>query len=1017
MKTKSSSFISARAALGALFLMASVILVVLALNPKMLQGKPRDLQKEAASAPAPDSVLPPSGILFTHNTLVDFSAGGGEPFINSAPVAIPAPSPNVNSAPPTPAGAPFISVPFGFSTTVSLLWKSMDGGRSFIQLGTPIVRDSVAGPGGGDTHQYFDALGRFYFCDLSAACVTTAVSDDGGNTFPKENPASCLGPNDPGGAQDDRQWIGAFGDGRGYTTVRNLAVSVGGNFHMNTTRDAGMTWAGSQSIGTVSQSGPMVVDRSKRNFGGSDYIVAYQMYYSGGTLNAFRIRDPDTGAAVLVDNLTIGTPGTGIANVFPTIAIDTAGNLYVTFSDTTAIYLMTSTDRGDTWSNVKRVSPTTGSEGTGTIIMPWVIAGDPGRADIVWYRGSIAGNSTSTDNRWDIYMAQTLNAFATSPTFSYTKVNETNIHFGQICLGGTFCDVTVPPGTNDRSFLEFPSITLDDRGAAQITWNDNTNQAAVTAANPTVTGLPYVMFSKQLCGPSLFTSVGDVGQAGTVAITAPANNAVVTSPVTVQGTHTLPPATFDKDEAGDALFPDHGPVIGTNVPALDIRQVDMTENATNIIVHMQVADATTAALATATGTGGGDGLLYLVQWDYDESTADPIDKVFWVAAEVRAGQALGRTGTLGVIRSATSKKYITYNPDAVNSVQVTVNISNTAPGTITLTIPRSLVGNPPNGASLYSVTGYAMSERGPLAATPCPPAPASCENIFDPTSLPIRVDTAGAFTYVIGAGMQLDGVVQLSLDDPTFSFPTPATANLNGTWQGTLTGVSGGQHRVYARQVVRGGCATSLTPSVLFTVPGGVPSLTSVVSRFTHGGVTPPPVGPGDISLPLPVGTGPRAVEPRSSASLGAGNYQLVFTFANALTNVGGASVTSHNPATGTGSVSGAPMMSGNTCTVNLTGVSNAQYMQVTLTGVADIVGNTGNVLSPELGILIGDVNGNGVLTNADVSLVKAQVAAGGSVTTSNFRDDVNANGVITNADVSVTKAQVAAGTQLPSTP
>jgi hypothetical protein len=195
------------------------------------------------------------------------------------------------------------------------------------------------------------------------------------------------------------------------------------------------------------------------------------------------------------------------------------------------------------------------------------------------------------------------------------------------------------------------------------------------------------------------------------------------------------------------------------------------------------------------------------------------------------------------------------------------------------------------------------------------------------------------------------------------------------------------------------------------------PSLTSVVSRFTHGAVTPPPVGPGDISLPLPVGTGPRAVEPRSSASLGAGKYQLVFTFANALTNVGGASVTNHNPANGTGSVSGAPLMSGNTCTVNLTNVSNAQYIQVTLTGVTDVLGNTGNVLSPELGILIGDVNGNGVLTNADVSLVKAQVASGGSVTSSNFRDDVNANGVITNADVSVTKAQVAAGTQLPSTP
>jgi hypothetical protein len=1002
MQTKSSFFISARAAFGALFLMAGVVLVVLALNIHVTQGRaPRDLQKEAASAPAPDapdSVLPPSGILFTHNTLVDFSAGGGEPFINSATVAIPAPSPNLNSAPPTPAGAPFISVPFGFSTTVSLLWKSMDGGRTFIPLGTPIVRDSVPGPGGGDTHQYFDALGRFYFCDLAAACVTTAVSDDGGNTFPKVNPVSCLGPNDPTGAQDDRQWIGAFGDGRGYTTVRNLAVSVGDNFHMNTTRDAGMTWAGSQQIGTVDQSGPMVVDRSKRDFGGTNYIVAYQMYYSGGTLNAFRIRDPDTGAPVIVDNLTIGTPGTGIANVFPTIAVDTAGNLYVTFSDTTAIYMMTSQDRGDSWSNVKRVSPTTGSEGTGTIIMPWVIAGDPGRADIVWYRGSIAGNSTSTSNRWDIYMAQTLNAFATTPSFTYTKVNETNIHFGQICLGGTFCDVTVPPGTNDRSFLEFPSISIDDRGAAMITFNDNTNQAAVTAANPTVTGLPYVMFSKQLCGPSLFTSVGDVGQAGTVTITSPANNATVTSPVTVQGTHTLPPATFDKDEAGDGKFPDHGPVIGTNVPALDIRQVDMTEDATNIIVHMQVADATTAALASATGTGGGDGLLYLVQWDYDESTADPIDKVFWVAAEVRAGQALGRTGTLGLIRSATSKKYVTYNPDAVNSLQVTVNISNTAPGTITLTIPRSLVGNPPNGASLNSVTGYAMSERGPLAATPCPPPPESCENIFDPTSLPIAVDTAGAFTYVVGAGMQLDGVVQLSLDDPTFSFPISATANLNGTWQGTLTGLSGGQHRVYARQVVRGGCATSLTPSVLFNIPG-LPPLTGVVSRKTHGTLTPP----GDLPLTT---TGPATIECRSGG-IPNGNHTLVFTFVNTLTAPGAASITA------SATTSGGPQSvsaTGNIGTdthqyiVSLTGVPNASHLNVTLNGVTDSLGNTGDIPA-HMDVLLGDVSASGRTDAGDVTQVRNRTVSIPVMTDpTSFRYDVNISGRIDAGDVTATR-------------
>jgi hypothetical protein len=41
-------------------------------------------------------------------------------------------------------------------------------------------------------------------------------------------------------------------------------------------------------------------------------------------------------------------------------------------------------------------------------------------------------------------------------------------------------------------------------------------------------------------------------------------------------------------------------------------------------------------------------------------------------------------------------------------------------------------------------------------------------------------------------------------------------------------------------------------------------------------------------------------------------------------------------------------------------------------------------------------------------------VARGGSVDAINFRNDVNANGGITHADVSLVKAQVVAGAQLP---
>jgi hypothetical protein len=90
--------------------------------------------------------------------------------------------------------------------------------------------------------------------------------------------------------------------------------------------------------------------------------------------------------------------------------------------------------------------------------------------------------------------------------------------------------------------------------------------------------------------------------------------------------------------------------------------------------------------------------------------------------------------------------------------------------------------------------------------------------------------------------------------------------------------------------------------------------------------------------------------------------------------------------------------------------------LQLVMTNVADSVGGghfSSVVSSPQMGVLVGDVNGNGVVSNTDVSTVKAQVAA--TVGASNFRDDINANGTVSNTDVSITKGQVTA--QLPSAP
>jgi len=171
-----------------------------------------------------------------------------------------------------------------------------------------------------------------------------------------------------------------------------------------------------------------------------------------------------------------------------------------------------------------------------------------------------------------------------------------------------------------------------------------------------------------------------------------------------------------------------------------------------------------------------------------------------------------------------------------------------------------------------------------------------------------------------------------------------------------------------------------------------IPPLTGVVSQFTHGSA-----GTFDVDLPL---TGNPGIECRSSGSLGAGNYTVVFTFVNNVTSCGTAGTTG-------GSVSAGPNT--NQCTENLTGVANQQYITVTLNDVLDSQNNSGNV-SASMGVLIGDTNGDGFVNSADISQTKSQ--SGNTVTNANFREDANADGFINSADISLVKSQ--SGTALP---
>ena len=138
-----------------------------------------------------------------------------------------------------------------------------------------------------------------------------------------------------------------------------------------------------------------------------------------------------------------------------------------------------------------------------------------------------------------------------------------------------------------------------------------------------------------------------------------------------------------------------------------------------------------------------------------------------------------------------------------------------------------------------------------------------------------------------------------------------------------------------------------------------------------------------------------------------AGDYTVVFTFANPLTTVDSSSVTN-----GTGSVSSSNIdpNDAHNYIENLTGVTNAQIFTVSLSNVTDSAGNFSPAAAGSMGVLVGDTNGDGVVNSADIGQTKSQ--SGQSVNATNFREDTNTDGFINSADISLVKSK--SGTGLP---
>jgi hypothetical protein len=417
------------------------------------------------------------------------------------------------------------------------------------------------------------------------------------------------------------------------------------------------------------------------------------------------------------------------------------------------------------------------------------------------------------------------------------------------------------------------------------------------------------------------------------------------------------------------------PAAGPNQPALDIREVTASDDGTNLIFKLKMADLSPTALAQAAALEPS----WMVMWWQGKGGLGPAAMtsgafhshwfVKWLGASTFV---YGRVSSIDFPSlGAPNPQFLSYPVSGTATGSVTGN-------EVTISVPlANLMGLAP-GDKIDNVTAYGLGGQG-TGAVP----------------VPFVVDQAKSFSYVIGtpaSGQHLsDGYVQVSTDN--FATSTLATLNnANNTWTASLP--ASGSAIVCARQILAKDLYTPLWDDVQAgpqsCVNVSMPVPTGAVSRKTHG-----TAGTFDINLPL---SGNVGIECRNGGSP-TGSDTIVVSFATTVNAVASATCAG-NPAT--------TSISGNKVTVNCTGVPNAQTIVINLVGVnaGTIVGN----VSVPMGVLAGDTNADRSVNSADIAQTKSQ--SGKVVGSLNFREDVNTDGALNSADIALVKSK--SGTALP---
>ncbi len=671
----------------------------------------------------------------------------------------------------------------------------------------------------------------------------------------------------------------------------------------------------------------------------------------------------------------------------PAIGIDANGRVYFLFAQNgTAAAVATSDDFGATWQNIFDVGVVYGLK---QIAFPAAVGGsatpgnpNSGRAAVAFYGSTTAtgdSNAANFTGVWHLYVAETFDGGAHWTTTDVTP-NAPMQRSGLLRGGGA--DIT-------RNLLDFFDITIDRDGRVLVGYVDGCEGGNCKQAAPTATG-----------------------------------NAYTTA------------ATIARQSSGRRLLAIKDPASSTSqpgMPSVTQRRIGLTTHLawseadtgnspiTGYQILRGIASGAETLLATVPGTQTGG--------SYTDLTVTDITKTYYY--KVQAINAVGTScgnneisspyvgdGCTGIVIHRNDPTHPEANagtntPASLLIDYVAVGEPADKPGMFLFKMKvNDLTTVPPN--SRWRITWNSFTSPGQQyyvgMTTGNTGAPTFEYGTLADAGVPaifvIEETTVG--TADPASNEQTDGTISIYVPKSAFGNPQP----------GDLLGAVGGRTITGDNS----NCATDITPvctpnnklersnsfvdhtfvkaqsdnsfpAATYTVvgnnacEGGIVPL-SAVSRKTHDSISPP----FDVDLPL---SGNLGIECRKGQGPNANQHQIVVTFPGPITLVGTPTVSS-----GTGSVSTA-ITSSNQAFINLTGVTNAQRMAVTLT-VNDGV-NTGPVVVP-MGVLLGDVDGSGRVDSTDVFQVRQQTLQ--NANSSNFRMDLDESGRIDSTDVFITRQQ-----------